>query len=79
MRRERGTFDLVFCDPPYRLAARFGPELDRSLPPLLAPEARVITESASRAPLALALPLADERSYGDTTVRIHTAPGAAGQ
>ena len=76
--RERGTFDLVFCDPPYRLAHRLGPELDRSLPTLLAPEARVITESASAAPLELALPLADERRYGDTTVRIHAAPGAAG-
>ena len=78
MRRERGTFDLVFCDPPYRLADRLGLELDRSLPPLLARDARVITESASRAPIELALPLADERRYGDTTVRIHTAPGAAG-
>jgi 16S rRNA (guanine966-N2)-methyltransferase len=79
MRRERGTFDLVFCDPPYRLADRLGPELDRSLPPLLAPEALVITESASMEPLELALPLTDERRYGDTTIRIHTAPSGAAE
>ena len=44
LRREQGSFDLVFCDPPYKLADRLGPELDRLLPQLLAPEARVITE-----------------------------------
>ncbi|HEX6115901.1 MAG TPA: RsmD family RNA methyltransferase [Solirubrobacterales bacterium] len=77
MRRERATFELVFCDPPYTLADRLGPELDKSLPPLLAPGARVITESAARKPLELALPLADERRYGETLIRIHTAPGAA--
>ena len=78
LRRERGTFDLVFCDPPYRLADRLGPELDNSLPDLLAVGALVITESAAREPLELTLPLRDERRYGDTLIRIHAAPGAAG-
>ena len=75
LRRERGKHDLVFCDPPYKLADRLGRELDRLLPPLLAPEARVITESATREPLELGLPLLDERRYGETTLRIHAAPG----
>ena len=33
--------------------------------------ARVVTESDRRAPLQLDLPLADERRYGDTVIRIH--------
>ena len=76
MRREQGSFDLVFCDPPYKLADRLGPELDRLLPQLLAPEARVITESSAREPLELAIPAGDERRYGDTLVRIHAAPAS---
>ena len=38
---------------------------------LLAPGARVVTESDRRAPLELDLPLLDERRYGDTLIRIH--------
>jgi 16S rRNA (guanine966-N2)-methyltransferase len=76
LRRERGSFDLVFCDPPYRLADRLGPELDRLLPPRLAPEATVIAESDARRPLELGLPLRSERRYGDTLLRIHAAPGS---
>ena len=75
LRRGGSSYDLVFCDPPYRLADRLGLDLDRLLPPLLTPEARVITESAAREPLALALPLRDERRYGETLIRIHVAPG----
>jgi 16S rRNA (guanine966-N2)-methyltransferase len=73
LRRERGTFDLVFCDPPYKLADRLAPDLDSLIPPRLAPEGRVIAESDTRAPLELSLPLADERRYGDTLIRIHHA------
>lgn len=73
LRRERGSFDLVFCDPPYRLADRLGPDLDKLLPPHLAAGARVIAESDIGAPLELSLPLADERRYGDTLIRIHHA------
>jgi 16S rRNA (guanine966-N2)-methyltransferase len=79
LRRERATFGLVFCDPPYRLADRLGSELDKLLPPVLAPGALVITESAARGPLELALPKDDERRYGETLIRIHSAPGAAGE
>jgi 16S rRNA (guanine966-N2)-methyltransferase len=67
-------FDLVFCDPPYRLADRLGGELDKLLPARLSAGARVITESAVGAPLELGLPLLRERRYGGALVRIHGAP-----
>jgi 16S rRNA (guanine966-N2)-methyltransferase len=62
------AFDLVFLEPPYRLADRVGPELDQHLPRYLATGARVIVESAARRPLALTLPALRERRYGDTVV-----------
>jgi 16S rRNA (guanine966-N2)-methyltransferase len=65
------AYDLVFLDPPYRHAAELGRELSEGLAAVLAPCARVITESDRRAPLQLDLPLADERRYGDTVIRIH--------
>ncbi len=64
-------YDLVFLDPPYRLAGRLGPELTAALPAVLAPGAAVVAESDRRAPLALGLELHDERRYGDTLIRIH--------
>ncbi len=67
------AYDLVFLDPPYRDAAAWGRELSAALPAVLAPGARVVGESDRRAPLELSLPLADERRYGDTLIRIHTA------
>ena len=67
----REAYDLVFLDPPYRRAAELGRELSEGLAAVLAPGARVITESDRRVPLELDLPLADERRYGDTVIRIH--------
>ena len=64
-------YDLVFLDPPYRLAARLGRELSEALPAVLAPGAVAVAESDRRAPLALDLPLHDERRYGDTLIRIY--------
>lgn len=70
---ERGeTYDLVFIDPPYGEAGRWGPELSALLPALLAPAARVVVESDRRAPLRIELPIATERRYGDTSITIHT-------
>jgi len=66
-------YDLVFIDPPYRLASELGPALSAALPALLAPGAKVVTESDRRNPLALDLPLQRERRYGDTLIRIHVA------
>lgn len=71
LRTEEGKFDLVFCDPPYRLADRLGPELTRLIPDRLAEGARVIAESDIRQPLQLELPLQVERRYGDTLIRVH--------
>jgi 16S rRNA (guanine966-N2)-methyltransferase len=64
-------YDLVFLDPPYRLAGRLGGELTAALPAVLAPDAAVVAESDRRAPLELGLPILDERRYGDTLIRIH--------
>lgn len=69
----KDPYDLVFLDPPYRQAPELGPDLAAALAPLLAPGARVITESDRRAPLDLPLPVVHERRYGDTLIRIHTA------
>jgi 16S rRNA (guanine966-N2)-methyltransferase len=64
-------YDLVFLDPPYRLAGHLERELTAALPAVLAPGAAVVAESDRRAPLELGLPLLDERRYGDTLIRIH--------
>jgi len=74
LRNARGAarkYDLVFLDPPYRLAGGLGRELSGALAAVLAPAARVVSESDRRAPLELDLPLADQRRYGDTLIRIH--------
>ena len=65
------AYDLVFLDPPYRHAAELGRELSEALGAVLAPGARVISESDRRDPLALQIPLTEERRYGDTVIRIH--------
>jgi 16S rRNA (guanine966-N2)-methyltransferase len=64
-------YDLVFLDPPYRLARRLGGELAAALPAVLAPGATVVAESDRRHDLELGLPILDERRYGDTLIRIH--------
>ncbi len=64
-------YDLVFLDPPYRLASSLAAELSTALPPILAPDARIAVESDRRAPLVLDLPLLRERRYGDTLIRVH--------
>jgi 16S rRNA (guanine966-N2)-methyltransferase len=69
--RRAATYDLVFLDPPYRQAGRLGPGLSALLAPVLAPGARVVSESDRRAPLDLDLPRTDERNYADTLIRIH--------
>ena len=68
---EERAFDLVFCDPPYDAAARIAEPLTELLPRVMAPQALIVTESSKRNPLVLDLPLADERTYGDTRIAIH--------
>jgi 16S rRNA (guanine966-N2)-methyltransferase len=67
-------YDLVFLDPPYRLAGTLSPRLSDALPAVLAPAARVVAESDRRQPLELNLDLRDERRYGDTLIRIFHVP-----
>lgn len=69
--RDARQYDLVFLDPPYQAASDLGRTLSAALPPVLAPGARVVSESDRRAALQLDLPLLDERRYGDTLIRIH--------
>jgi 16S rRNA (guanine966-N2)-methyltransferase len=73
--RGEGTFDLVFCDPPYDFVPRIAGPLAERLPAVLAEDARIVTESVKRIPLRLPFPLLTERAYGDTRIAIHAAPG----
>jgi len=69
-------YDLLFVDPPYRQTGELGRELAVALPPLLAPQARVVVESDARRGEPLVLPLAvqAQRRYGDTSITIHGQP-----
>jgi 16S rRNA (guanine966-N2)-methyltransferase len=69
--RHEGTFDLVFCDPPYDSASRLTGPLAERLPALTSEGARIVTESDKRMPLELPFPLLTERTYGDTRIAIH--------
>jgi 16S rRNA (guanine966-N2)-methyltransferase len=65
------SFDLVFCDPPYKLADRLAADLDPLIQSQLAPGGRVIVESSPERPLDLSLPLRLERSYGESMIRLY--------
>jgi 16S rRNA (guanine966-N2)-methyltransferase len=65
------TFDIVLLDPPYSSARKLAGELSSALPPVLADDALIVTESNKRDPLILDFPLADERTYGSTRIGIH--------
>lgn len=69
--RAEGTFDLVFCDPPYDSASRLAGPLAERLQALTPGNARIVTESDKRKPLELPFPLLTERVYGDTRIAIH--------
>ncbi len=64
-------YDLVLCDPPYRLADRFADDLDKLLADRLQPGARVVVESSPKRPLRLSLPLQRERRYGAALVHVY--------
>jgi 16S rRNA (guanine966-N2)-methyltransferase len=71
--RPEGTFDLVFCDPPYDGASAVAEALSEALPAMVDKDARIVTESDKRNPLLLPLPLLVERTYGDTRIAVHSA------
>ena len=70
-RAGEGSYDLVLCDPPYRLADRLTSELDPLIRRALAAGGRVMIESSPDNPLQMTLPLSTERAYGDTMIRIY--------
>jgi 16S rRNA (guanine966-N2)-methyltransferase len=78
-RAQPGTYDLVLCDPPYRLADRLAADLVQLIPAVLARNGRVMAESSPDRPLELALPLLIERTYGDTMIRVHGSHEGAPQ
>ena len=67
------SFDLILCDPPYTLAARVARDLKELVPDRLREGGRVVTESPSRTPMELNLPLLDDRTYGEASIRIWAA------
>jgi 16S rRNA (guanine966-N2)-methyltransferase len=75
LRAAGDRYDLVFCDPPYRLADLLGPRLQPLIPDRLSQGGRVIVESDAQRPVELQLPLQVERRYGDTLIRVHGAAG----
>jgi 16S rRNA (guanine966-N2)-methyltransferase len=70
-REGKETYDLLLIDPPYGRAREWGARLSASLPGLLAPGGRLVTESDRRMALELELALDRERRYGDTEIRIY--------
>jgi 16S rRNA (guanine(966)-N(2))-methyltransferase RsmD len=66
-----GSFELVLCDPPYRLADRLAGDLDPLVRRALAPGGRAVVESDPKHPMELTLPVRIERRYGDTMLRVH--------
>jgi 16S rRNA (guanine966-N2)-methyltransferase len=70
-RAQPQSFDLVLCDPPYRLADPLAADLVQLIPGVLAAGGRAMTESSPERPLDLQLPLLTERTYGDTMIRIY--------
>jgi 16S rRNA (guanine966-N2)-methyltransferase len=70
-RAEQGSYDLVLCDPPYRLADRHTADLVPLIRGVLAESGRVMTESSPDNPLQIELPVLVERTYGDTLIRVY--------
>lgn len=68
-------FDLIFIDPPYRMATDLAATLDRALPGALAPHGRVVTESDARSPLELSsLEPVRGRRYGRALITFYRRP-----
>jgi 16S rRNA (guanine966-N2)-methyltransferase len=63
-------YDLVLLDPPYDAAAGYAAALGELLPPVLAPAALIVIESAHGLELALDLPADPPRRYGASTIQI---------
>lgn len=67
-----GCFDLVLCDPPYKLADSLVGDLDPLIRRALAGGGRVVVETSPDRPQELTLPVIRERRYGDTLVTVYS-------
>jgi 16S rRNA (guanine966-N2)-methyltransferase len=65
-------YDLVLCDPPYKLADLLAADLDPLIQSRLAEGGRVIFESSPAAPVSMTLPVRFERRYGDSLIRVYS-------
>ena len=74
-RQAGSSYQLVFCDPPYTLAAGLDADLRAGLAQVVDRDGKLVLETAAREPLDLGLPVIKEREYGDTLLRIHSVPG----
>ena len=70
-RAEPQSFELVLCDPPYKLADRLAGDLDPLIRRALAGGGRVVVETSPDGPLSMSLPVLRERRYGDTLVTVY--------
>ena len=68
-------FDLIFCDPPYRLAATEMEAIEPKLSAALAPSGRLVVEGPAGEGPYLDLPLLFDRTYGRTRITIHGVSG----
>lgn len=64
-------FDLIFCDPPYTLAATEMEPLGSKIIAALAPQGRVVVEGPAGGGPFLDVPLLFDRTYGRARVMIH--------
>lgn len=64
-------FDLIFCDPPYTLAASEMQAIEPKLMNALAPTGRIVLEGPSSGPATLGFPVLFDRTYGRTRLTIH--------
>jgi 16S rRNA (guanine966-N2)-methyltransferase len=74
-RAEPGAYDLVLCDPPYRLADRLDRNLDPLIRRVLAEAGRAVVESSPDKPLRLEMAVIRERRYGDTLIGVYMKGG----
>jgi 16S rRNA (guanine966-N2)-methyltransferase len=70
-RAAESSYDLVLCDPPYRLADRLAADLDPLIRQVLATGGRAMIESSPDRPLELTLHLITERTYGESQIRLY--------
>jgi 16S rRNA (guanine966-N2)-methyltransferase len=70
---DRGSYDLIFCDPPYDEYAALEPTLTRYLPRLLADEGLVVVETAAKTEPQLPLTERTSRRYGAVRITLFEA------